>query len=66
MSVFQVEEYYIYIQFDGALSDDGKETLKQTIEDEGYDKYEITDTEVIVDGIESEYKALALEDKLII
>ena len=66
MSVYQVEEYYIHIQFDHELSDDGKETLKQTIEDEGYDRYEITDTEVIVDGIESQQAGLDLEEKLVI
>ena len=66
MSVYQVEEYYIHIQFDHELSDDGKETLKQTIEEEGYDRYEITDTEVIVDGIESEQDGLDLEEKLVI
>lgn len=66
MSVYQVEEYYIHIQFDEALSDDGKEVLKQTIEDEGYSQYEITDTEVIVDGIESEQDGINLEEKLVI
>ncbi len=65
MSVYQVEEYYIHIQFDEELSDDGKETLRQTIEDEGYDRYEITNDEVIVDGIESEQEGLILEGKLV-
>lgn len=65
MSVYQVEEYYIHIQFDEELSDDGKETLRQTIEDEGYDRYEITNDEVIVDGIESEQEGLSLEGKLV-
>ena len=64
MSVYQVEEYYVHIQFDEELSDDGKETLRQTIEDEGYDSYEITDTAVVVDGIESEQEGLELEEKL--
>lgn len=66
MSVYQVEEYYIHIQFDDELSEDGKETLKRTIEGEGYDRYEITDKEVIVDGIESEQAGLDLEEQLII
>lgn len=66
MSVYQIEEYYVHIQFEDELSDDGKETLKQTIESEGYDRYEITDTEVIVDGIESESAGEELESKLII
>lgn len=65
MSVYQVEEYYIHIQFDEELSDDGKETLRQTIEGEGYDRYEITNDEVIVDGIESEQDGLELEEKLV-
>ena len=65
MSVYQVEEYYIHIQFDHELSDEGKDTLKQTIEDEGYDRYEITDKEVIVDGIETEQAGIDLEDKLV-
>lgn len=65
MSVYQVEEYYIQIQFDEELSDDRKETLRQTIEDEGYDRYEITDATVTVDGIESEQEGLELEEKLV-
>lgn len=66
MSVYQIEEYYIHIQFEEALSDDGKEVIKQTIEGEGYSQYEITDDEVIVDGIESESDGLRLEKKLVI
>lgn len=65
MSVYQVEEYYIHIEFDKELSDDEKDTLRKTIEDEGYDRYEITNTEVIVDGIESEKDGLMLEGKLV-
>ena len=64
MSVYQVEEYYVYIEFEYELSEDGKETLKQAIEEEGYTSYEIADKSVTVDGIESEQDGLQLEELL--
>ncbi|ANY29578.1 hypothetical protein BOX08_gp13 [Pseudoalteromonas phage BS5] len=64
MSVYQVEEYYVHIVFEDELSEDGKETLKQTIEGEGYSDYEITDNSVTVDGVESEQEGLQLEELL--
>lgn len=66
MSVYQVEEYYVYIKFEDELSEDGKETLRQTIEDEGYTSYEITNNSVTVDGIESEQEGMQLEELLAI
>ena len=64
MSVYQVEEYYVYIEFEYQLSEDDKETLKQAIEEEGYTSYEIADKSVTVDGIESEQEGLQLEELL--
>ena len=64
MSVYQVEEYYVYIEFECELSEDDKETLKQAIEEEGYISYEIADKSVTVDGIESEQEGLQLEELL--
>ena len=38
MSVYQVEEYYIHIQFDHELSDEGKDTLKPLVGGERFEE----------------------------
>ncbi len=60
MSVYQVEQYYIYMSIEGI--DTSK--LTSFLSESGLDDYDICDNHVTVDGIECENMACQYEESI--
>ena len=63
MSVFQVEQYYIFTSTKNATNTQLEE-INQYLEDEGIDDFEHQDGDIVVDGFESEQDANICEEKI--
>ena len=64
MTVYQVEEYYIYTT-GVKLSGKQKEAIKEHLSDEGYSEYQFEDNgQITVDGISSEEDGETLEAQI--
>lgn len=67
MTVYQVEEYYLSIVFDGAVSKKAREGIESLLSDEGFSNYEFQDNDsvLVIDDIPSEHEGEALESQII-
>lgn len=63
MSVHQVEEYYIHLNFGGTLSSGAHDEIEAILANEGYSDFEFQDDDsvLVVDGIPSEHDGDILE-----
>lgn len=66
MSVHQVEEYYIHLEFKGSLSPNAHDEIESLLEDEGFSNFEFQDNDsvLIVDDISSEHEGEELEERI--
>jgi len=63
MSVYQVEDYYIYIS-GLSLTKDQTDQINKLLSDEGWSNYQLSATELTVDDIPDEHSGYELEEEL--
>jgi len=63
VSVYQVEEYYIYIS-GLSLTKDQSEQINKLLSDDGWSNYDLSETELTVNDIPDEHTADELEEEL--
>jgi hypothetical protein len=63
MSVYQTEEYYVFIQFKEKLSDDQKEAIKDYLSYEELDYNGLTDDDLNIDFCQEAMEAEIFSDK---
>lgn len=66
MSVYQVEEYYVFIDFKKEISQESVDAITELLSDEGYTDYEFQEnnSKITVDDIPEEWQGQELEDQI--
>jgi len=66
MTVHQIEEFYLHVNFNGKLNSEAKNAIEGHLSDEGYSDYEFQeeDSVLVVDSIPSEHEGETLEDEI--
>ena len=62
MSVYQVEEYYVWIPLKGHLEVSERQDIKLDLSREGLDDYSLSNDDLTVDGFDSESDAEAFNE----
>ena len=62
MSVYQVEQYYIFIK--KQFTEEEVLAIEKLLEDSGFSNYEFADHGLVVDDFESESEGVALEAEI--
>lgn len=64
MSVYQVEEYYVYVSLTAEQKLAHSDDIQAFIDDYGFESYEISDDGVTIDGFDTESAAEEISEEI--